>query len=92
MSILVREHILQSFSQFFALVDNDTVYPCKAHSGVSVDIVADQIHFHILSLLSPCGRTAGPCGQVRKYRRSVLFRKAGWDYRFPRIMKEMIRP
>lgn len=43
----VRDSTLQSFLQLIVFMDNNTFYTGQSHSCQSINIVTDQIHFHI---------------------------------------------
>lgn len=44
--LLVGDGAFQSFFQLGAFMDDSTFHASQTHSGIGVDIVADQIHFH----------------------------------------------
>ena len=43
----VSENIFQSLPQFVALMYHHTVHSREAHSGVSINVIAYEKHFHI---------------------------------------------
>lgn len=45
--LFVCDGALQSFLQFVVLMNDHTLYTSQSHSCQSINIVTDQIHFHI---------------------------------------------